>query len=96
MRLVALSLVVCVLLAGCHVYNEMKEDCERTGEIIQAEFGGKVEIGWSWENGVLQYVNVLFVEPPEVNVDPTTLKARVVKIVSQNIRRKPATITVTF
>lgn len=96
MRLVVSALIVCTLLIGCSVFGEMKEDCAKASAAIEAEFGGKVEIGWKVENGVLQNVNVVFVEPPQTSVSPGRLKIRVTEIVRQNLRRKPVDVTVTF
>jgi len=96
LRLVASALIVGTLLIGCSLFSEMKEDCARASAAIEAEFGGKVQIGWKVENGVLQYVNVVFVEPPQTSLSPSTLKTRIVEIVCENVRRKPVNVTVTF
>jgi len=96
MRLVSLALIVGTLLIGCSVFSEMKEDCAKASAAIEAEFGGKVEIGWKVDSDVLKYVNVVFVEPPQTSVSTGTFKMRVMEIVRQHLRRKPVNITVTL
>lgn len=83
-----------LLLFGCDTYTELVETQKKAQTYLKAKYNLDAEIGFSYSNGSLEYVTVIFKSEDVLNKTVKELDQIAVKMVSDVFEKKAEKIVV--